>query len=406
MERYDIIVWAAVIAQSVFVYYAIRNYRYAIAKHRKYRTKIVPNYQPRTALIIPCKGLDAGFDSNIESFLRQDHTNYQLFFVLGEKTDPAYERLCNIIKQSAQDPRARDARILIAGRPTSCSQKIHNLLYVIDRLPADFEVLAFADSDIRVRRKWLNLLVLPLYRAKCGVATGYRWFVPTRNNLATLALSAINASIAQLLGNSRFNHAWGGSMAVRREDFQRWGLAQTWRTTLSDDLSLTLAVKKEGKIVTFVPGCLAASCESITWPRLYEFCRRQFLITRVYTPRTWWLGLFSSLGSVLGLWGTAALAYYAATIQAKNLPLYVAVAVFFLAGHFLRAVLRQAMIVQLLREHVPQLRWAIVADVLGFWLWSIVLLGFILSSAVGRTIRWRGILYKLVSPTRTEVISP
>ena len=401
MEWYDWIAWTAIVVQLVFVYYAIRNYRFALAK---YSRKTEPAYRPRAALIIPCKGLDARFDTNIRSFLQQDYDNCRLFFVLGEQTDPAYEQLRRIVGEPGQGPHAADAQILIAGPSTSCSQKIHNLLYVIDRLPDDFEILAFADSDVCVRNEWLGLLVLSLRRPKCGVATGYRWFVPTRNNLATLALSAVNASIAQLLGNSCFNHAWGGSMAVRMKDFHRLGLLETWRTTLSDDLSLTQAVKKAGMSVTFVPGCLAASCESTTWPLLYEFCRRQFLITRVYAPRTWWLGLFSSLGSVLGLWGTAALAYYALTIEAEHLLLYAAVPIIFLVGHFVRAVLRQAMIVQLLREHASGLKAAIIADILGFWLWSLVLLGFILSSAVGRTIRWRGILYRLVSPTRTEVI--
>ncbi|MBN1360263.1 MAG: glycosyltransferase [Sedimentisphaerales bacterium] len=400
MEWYDWIAWTAIVVQLFFVYYAVRNYRFALAK---YDRKTEPAYRPRAALIVPCKGLDARFDSNIRSLLEQDYGNYRLCFVLGDKTDPAYERLQRL---AAHQPASNcTPEILIAGPSTLCSQKIHNLLYAIERLPADVEILAFADSDVCARRDWLGLLVWSLRRPKCGVATGYRWFVPTRNNLATLALSAVNASVAQLLGNSAFNHAWGGSMAVRMEDFKRLGLPQTWKTTLSDDLSLSQAVKKDGMAVTFVPGCLGASYESTTWPKLYEFCRRQFLITRVYAPSTWWLGLGSSLGSVLGLWVTAALAYHAVVIDAPHLPLYVSVPIAFFVGHVIRAILRQAMIVQLLREHAPRLKWAIVADVLGFWLWSIVLLGFILSSAFGRTIRWRGILYRLVSPTHTEVIS-
>ncbi len=402
MEWYNNIAWAAIIIQLIFVYYAIRNYRFALAK---YNRKTKPAYQPRVALIIPCKGIDADFDSNIRSFLRQDYGDYRLFFVLGEKSDPAYERLRQIKDESGQDPRACEVNTLIAGPSTLCSQKIHNLLYVINRLPDDIEVIAFADSDVCVRNDWLSLLVWPLRRPKCGVATGYRWYVPTRNNLATLALSAVNASIAQFLGNSSFNHAWGGSMAVRMADFRRLGLPETWKTTLSDDLSLSQAVKKAGMTVTFVPGCLGASRASTTWGGLYEFCRRQLLITRVYAPRTWWLGLFTSLGSAFGLWGTPALAHYAWTIGTKHIVLFTAAPVIFWVGHVIRAILRQAMIVQLLREHAYRLRPAVIVDVLGFWLWSLVLLGFILSSAVGRTIRWRGIAYRLVSPTRTEVIN-
>jgi len=120
---------------------------------------------------------------------------------------------------------------------------------------------------------------------------------------------------------------------------------------------------------------------------------------------TWWLGFLSSLGSVAGLWGTAALACYAWTVNADHLLLYTAVPIIFLAGQLIRVILRQSMIAQLFRDRVPSVRPAVIADVLGFWFWSLLQLVFILSSAFGRTIRWRGIRYKLVSPTQTEVLS-
>jgi hypothetical protein len=44
------------------------------------------------------------------------------------------------------------------------------------------------------------------------------------------------------------------------------------------------------------------------------------------------------------------------------------------------------------------------ADVLGFWLWSILMLLLIVSSAFGRTICWRGIRYRLLSATETIVV--
>ena len=156
--------------------------------------------------------------------------------------------------------------------------------------------------------------------------------------------------------------------------------------------------------VMFVPGCLAASYESTTWSKLYEFCRRQFLITRVYAPVTWLFGLCCSIGSVLGLWGSAALACHAWAIRAEHLLLYAAVPALFFVGHVLRIALRQSMIVRLLREHAARLKPAAYADIFGSWAWSFVLLGLILSSATGRTIQWRGILYRLVSSTQTEVI--
>jgi cellulose synthase/poly-beta-1,6-N-acetylglucosamine synthase-like glycosyltransferase len=385
----------------LFVYCAARNYRYVLAKSV---TRKEAAHRPRTTLIIPCKGLDARFHSNIQSFLEQDYENYRLFFVVENESDPAYRELHALKAELGGGSHAIEIRILVAGSSQTSSQKIFNLLYAYRQVPKDTEVLAFADSDVYVQRDWLARLVRPLRRPRCGVTTGYRWFVPLDNNMATLAMSAINGAVAQFLGNSPFNHAWGGSMAVRIEDFRRLGIPDVWSNTLSDDLSLSRAVKRAGMKVTYVPECLVASFESTTWPKLCEFGRRQFLITRVYAPGTWWIGLLSSLGSVAGFWGGAVMAVHAARHHADHVLLCVAIPCFFLAGQLIRAVLRQLTAGQVLREHLPQLLPAAVADILGCWLWSIVLLASMLSSAFGRTIRWRGIRYKLISPSQTVIL--
>jgi cellulose synthase/poly-beta-1,6-N-acetylglucosamine synthase-like glycosyltransferase len=211
-------------------------------------------------------------------------------------------------------------------------------------------------------------------------------------------------------------------MAIRVDVFREVGLDKIWPKALSDDLSLSYAVKKARKKIVFVPACLVASYESTTWGELFEFGRRQFLITRVSTPKTWWFGLFSSLYSILGLWGGAALAIYAAVklpITSHQLPIFIAVPVLFFTAQFIRAVLRQKMAYKLLnyeRRATPSepratsderrtTKAACTADLLFFWLWSPLMLLFIISSAFGRTITWRGIRYKLLGPTQTIVLN-
>jgi cellulose synthase/poly-beta-1,6-N-acetylglucosamine synthase-like glycosyltransferase len=401
MDWYCYLAGTAVLAQLLFVYYAARNYRYVRDKSSLRKEAA---HRPRVALIVPCKGLDPRFHSNIRSFLEQDYENYRLFFVVEDESDPAYRELQALKDEFAAGSRATEIRILVAGPSRACGQKIFNLLYAYRQVPEDAEVLAFADSDVCVQSNWLARLVRPLRRPVCGVTTGYRWFVPLRNNLATLTMSALNGAVAQFLGNSPFNHAWGGSMAVRIEDFRRLGIPEVWTHTLSDDLSLSQAVKRAGMRVTFVPECLVASLESTTWPKLIEFGRRQLLITRIYAPWTWRLGFVSSLGSVAGLWGAAAVAIYAARIHADHVLLYAAIPCIFLAGQIIRAVLRQLIAGQILKAHLPRLLPAALADILGCWLWSIVLFALLVASAFGRTIRWRGIRYRLISPTRTLVL--
>jgi len=67
-------------------------------------------------------------------------------------------------------------------------------------------------------------------------------------------------------------------MAIRVDVFREIGLDKIWPRTISDDLSLSRAVKKAGKKVEFVPACLVASYESTTWRKLFEFAQRGYEI--------------------------------------------------------------------------------------------------------------------------------
>ena len=402
MDWYYYIALAAIVSQLFFLLQTYKNYRYAVKKYRRERSW----YRPRTVLIVPCKGLDSAFQQNITSFFEQDYENYLLWFVVGDESDPAYGELCQLKNRLSQSSKARDVQVFVAGRGQTCSQKIHNLLYCYERISDDIDVLAFADSDICVQSNWLSHIVYPLRKAKNGAATGYRWFVPDKNNLASLAMSAMNAKVAQLLGNTRFNQAWGGSMAIRVDIFRELGLDKIWPKALSDDLSLSSAVKKAGLIVAFVPACLVASHEVTTWRKLFEFARRQFLITRVSAPKIWWFGLWSGFYSILGVWAAAGLAIYAGVIQNENTLLFAAVPVVFFVSQLIRAILRQRMAGKLLKNERRAMRTACIADILAFWLWSLLMLFLIISSAFGRTICWRGIRYKLLGPNETIVESP
>lgn len=419
MDWYHYIALAAILSQLLFSVQTVNNYRYTLTKYKKKRSW----HQLRVVLIVPCKGLDSAFQKNITSLFNQDYENYLLWFVVAEKSDPAYDELCKLKSQLSQSSKARDVQVLVAGKvgnsekqstnneqPTTryvCSQKIYNLLYCYERIDDDVDVLAFADSDVCVRSDWLSHLVWHLRLSKIGATSGYRLFIPARNNLASLALSVMNAKVAQLLGNTRFNQAWGGSMAIRVDVFREIGLDKIWPKTISDDLSLSHAVKKAGKKVEFVPACLVASYESTTWPKLFEFAHRQFLITRITAPKTWWFGLISGLYSVLGLWAGAAFAIYAvvkSSITGYKLLILVAVPIIFFVGQLSSAILRQKMISRLLEKDWPNLKLACAVDILFFWAWSLLLLFFIISSAFGRTICWRGIRYKLLGPTETIIV--
>ena len=395
MGLLEYILIVAIVMQLLFTLQVINNYRYAMQKSERQRT----GYRPQCLLIVPCKGLDEAFDTNIRSFFEQDYQPYHLRFVVQDQSDPAFRRLLEIKEHLGQASQARSIEILVAGQTRSCSQKLHNLLFAYEYRSETTEALVFADSDACAGPDWLAHIVYPLRKEKNGASGGYRCFVPGKNNFATLALASVNAKICQLLGNTRFNLAWGGSMAILVKNFQDLGIDQVWQKALSDDLSLSRAVHKKGLKMVFVPACMIASYETTTGAKFWEFARRQFIITRIYAPGMWLFGLFSSLFAVAGLWGGLALAGWAIKTGYPFGKLCMVVPAVFLGCQLFRAILRQKMIAALLPADQKRLKTARWADILGFWLWAILLLLIILSSAAGRVITWRGIRYRLNSPT-------
>jgi hypothetical protein len=51
--------------------------------------KPLPNFAPKAAVVIPCKGLDQGFDENVDRFLNQDYPDYQVVFAVATAEDAA-----------------------------------------------------------------------------------------------------------------------------------------------------------------------------------------------------------------------------------------------------------------------------------------------------------------------------
>ncbi|MEN8126930.1 MAG: glycosyltransferase family 2 protein [Planctomycetota bacterium] len=396
----EYILFAAVVAQVLFTIQVVCNHHYAVKKSDCERS----SYRPRCVLIVPCKGLDEAFDKNIKSFFCQAYEEYRLFFVVEDQSDPAYNRLKGLITCDESISKAKTAEILVAGPTESCSQKLHNLLFAYRKIPKGTDALVFADSDACAGPNWLAHIIHPLRRDKNGATSGYRCFIPQNNNLASLALASLNAKVCQLLGNTPFNLAWGGSMAILVKNFREFGIEQLWQKALSDDLSLSRAVRHHHRKMVFVPACMIASFQTTTWRQLFEFSRRQFIITRIYSPLMWVFGLLNTTVGVLTLWGSLVVAVLARHANWPYAWIYSVPPVIFWSLQIYRAILRQKIIATLLGEYKKQMKVARYADLFFFWAWSILFLLLILSSAVGRTITWRTIRYRLNGPLDIQVI--
>jgi cellulose synthase/poly-beta-1,6-N-acetylglucosamine synthase-like glycosyltransferase len=356
-------------------------------------------YSPRTAVICPCRGIEPGLERNLNSLCEFDYQNYEVFFSLASESDPAAAVAKRVVGQSKPK-----AHIVFAGAPENCGEKINNLRAAIQQVPGEFEILVFADSDGRPGRSWLRRLVGPLADSRIGATTAMRWLIANNNAFASLLLAAWNAPIVTMLGeNTSKNFCWGGGTAIRRAVFEQTGVLEEWQNSVSDDYSMTAALRRAGRPIVFLPECLTASFVETDVSSLFEFTNRQILITRVYSPAMWAGAAVTHL-----LFCVTILLGIALTLRDlfAGRPSLNLAALTFLP--LLLAAIRGAIRVTAVQEVLPALKRQVQQQawihlIFGVWIPYLYLINFA-NSAITRKIRWRGIHYELVSPQQTRIL--
>ncbi|KAF0248306.1 MAG: glycosyltransferase [bacterium] len=361
--------------------------------------KNISGFTPLAAIIAPCKGLEDSMSEYLRSLFEQDYPNYQIVFVVESTKDPAFTQIST---WQAKYPNIK-TQCLVAGQTKACGQKVHNLQVAVSSLNDEVKVFAFVDSDVCLPSHWLGALVAPLADKEVGATTGYRWFIPSTGNLASLLRSVWNGSIASSLGGHRNNFAWGGSMAILQETFKLIDVKKYWQGTVSDDYALTKAVKNAKFYIKFVPLCLVPSLGSCSLAQLLEFTTRQIIITKVYSPKLWWLLLVSNamfnIVFFLGLF----LGFYQLLAGYNYWPLLLILSIYILGvwkGYLrIKAV---KLVLSDYKEVISQYR-------LSYYLLSplVALIFFynLIMSLKTNQIAWRGVIYELKSDNSTMVIN-
>ncbi|HEX4642826.1 MAG TPA: glycosyltransferase [Candidatus Acidoferrales bacterium] len=356
-------------------------------------------HAPRVALFCPVKGAEPGLEQNISALISFDYPEYEVFFTMASADDPARKIIERVTAAGK-----RKIHIVIAGRPADCGEKVNNLSAAVQKATAGFDVYVFADSDGRPGRNWLARLVAPLADANLGAVTAFRWFFPQTGGFWSALASAWNAPAATYLGEHARNFCWGGGTAIRRERFEQCNVLEFWRGSVSDDFSMTHALRQAGLPILFAPECMVPATFDCDAAGLLEFTNRQIIITRVYESRLWLLGglahalycgaVLMGVGMFIGNLVTGATAI-------QILMLALAPPVLSMG----RGVLRLAAIMEVL----PDWKSKLLAD---GWIWTFVagLAPFLalwnsLVALFSKEIRWRGIRYQLLSPGQTRILT-
>lgn len=400
------VIWIAWAIQAVLSVLIVRKF---IRGYRLPPRKRYVEYCPPAAVIVPFKGMDLDLRANVRALCEQDYPTYRLIFVVESEDDPA----CPVLREELAKC-DRPAELIVAGIAGSTQgQKVHNLIAAVEHLErsAGGEVVwAFADSDAVPGPDWLGALVGPLALEQTGVATGYRWFVPTpslssQNERGATVWShlgsVMNSSVACWAGRNRQIHAWGGSMAIRAETAREGDLLGLWRGALSDDYQMSRLCKQLGRRIYFVHGCLIASPVDFSFRSLWSFVRRQYIITRTHAPGLYAAALIMLSLYVAGFLSAAAALLWFVVAQPGDgrvmVPLLAAATVF-VADH-LRSMYRRRVIRHAFGDKMVQrMRMTLWIDAHLTPLWMMLHWLIVLSAGVGRTITWRGNRYRIRSP--------
>jgi GT2 family glycosyltransferase len=365
--------------------------------------------RPKAAVLLPMRGLDADLPASLAGLLRQDYPDYEVVFILESPDDPAAAAVREALARLPEGQRSSGltrTETVFAGPCVDCGQKVHNLLAGLGRVSADTEVLAFIDSDARPGPDWLARLVTPLHGADRSVAvsTGYRWYLPVEGGplSASALLSAWNAGLAMMFSADNAPFAWGGSMALRREDFDRLKVREHWAGSVSDDGSLTRAVRADGRRIAFAPALLVPTLHDATWAGLLEFVRRQFLIVRVYGGKAWAAGLVFTVIHAAAVFAAPAVAALRGEWDALGTWLVAGPAASLLVGVLLGR-LRLAMAVRLFPQHRSAVARTALALLFGGPALTLLNLVTLTAAGVSRRIDWRGIGYTLHGPNRLTI---
>lgn len=245
-----------------------------------------PGGPPHALVVFTCKGVGPGLRENAASFLAQDYSGaVSYLYVVPKASDPAFA----VLREVAGSAAGADVRVLASEvEPVGCSGQAADLAWAAGRFPAAARLLVFADADCRVGPDWLSRLCAPLSDPAVGVSTSAALPVPLGWSVpGTLRMLWVAASLPFF---SSFGLVCGQSMALRKEDFERWGVAEAWKRCVGNDHLVARLAAAWDRRVRFVFAALPADREGCSWDGFWSVLNKWMTYTRIYAPVPWACG--------------------------------------------------------------------------------------------------------------------
>ncbi|KAI5662752.1 hypothetical protein M9H77_22075 [Catharanthus roseus] len=256
---------------------------------------------PQVTVVMPLKGFG---EHNLHNWRTQITSLYggplEFLFIVDSTADPAYHAVSRLLAEFKDEI---DARIVVAGLSTTCSQKIHNQLVGVEKMHKDSKYVLFLDDDVRLHPGSIGALTAEMEKnPEIFIQTGYPLDLPS-GSLGSYCIYEYHmpCSMGFATGGKTF-FLWGGCMMMHADDFRndRHGVVSELRDGgYSDDMTLAAIAGAHKRLITSPPVAVFPHplASDLSFGRYWNYLRKQTFVLESYTTKINWImnrALFSS----------------------------------------------------------------------------------------------------------------
>ena len=367
----SILIFAAAIPWIYYLLVLFSTLRFFLVSRKE--NSINTAFTPLVSCLKPVRGADIDAYENYASLCRQDYPNYEILFCVDEN-----DSAVPVLKKLAADFPDCKIRILYGSGRDAINDKVARLVRLVSE--ASHDLLVITDADVRVRPDYLRSVVAPFRDPKVGSATCLYTSTKTTSFLEKLQSISMTSDffagimVAWQLDGVKF--AFGQTIVTTKKNIQGFGGYESLENRPADDLFIGRLAAEQGFDTKLLPYVVQTVADFHTLKDLLKKRIRWMTVMRHMRP---WghFGLIFTWGLP---WALLAIAIHPT----------IAVAATFLGVY---AALRVGMAILIgvwgmkQQDTWQELPLIPLWDLLAFFIW--------INSFTQRTIRWRGLDYRL-----------
>ncbi len=197
------------------------------------------------SILKPLSGLDAGLETNLRTFFKQEYRAFEILFAVHDENDPARAIVEKLQSEFPEIP----ARLLVTGESPYPNPKVHSLSVML--ACATHDLVVMSDSDTKAGPELLETIAAEFQDTKLAIATCPYRAIPGSSLWSRLEATGMNTDfmagilVARMMEGMRF--AVGPTIVARRHVLQSLGGFDRLKNYLAEDFVMGKLAAEAGQ---------------------------------------------------------------------------------------------------------------------------------------------------------------